>query len=341
MSRWSTLVVDEASIDRLGDLGAGEISAHANLVAERRLRPHELYGRWERQQWSADAVALDRDRESFHARLPRALKRQLEATISTFIVGEYTGLDLLAPVQLGAPAEEDLIFLGTQVADESRHARLMFRVGHEVLGYDSDPAVMLRQAWQMAEQEHRDLALIEGEIMRASLSAPRDYEKWLRCVALFHLVTEGVLAVSGQRSIVRALGDTGLLPGIRSAFAAMCRDESRHISYGLHALRVGIREGHAEAIYDVLERAMPLALTLTDRLQPTSAFLSAASHDERVASQTGTESFLRGMRWIGADPAFTHHVVAKARAIATAQMRASRADIHRGESAVSSERNAS
>jgi ribonucleoside-diphosphate reductase beta chain len=337
LSRWSTLVVDEASVSRLGVLNSGEIASHANVLAERRLRPHDLYGRWEKQQWSADAVALERDRESFQTRLPRTLKRQLEATISTFIVGEYTGLDLLSPIQLGAPAEEDLIFLGTQVADESRHARLMFRVGHEVLGYDPDPAVMLRQAWQKAEQEHRDLAVLEGQIMRESIADPGDYEKWLRCVTLFHLVTEGVLAVSGQRSIVSALGHTDLLPGIRSAFSAMCRDESRHISYGLHALRIGLQEGHAEAIYDVLERAMPLALTLTDRLQPTSAFVAAASDQERVATQTGAESFLRAMRWIGADPAITRHVLEKAGAVTTAN--ADQTVHRRGASAAPSERN--
>lgn len=337
MGRWSTLVVDEASFDQLGQLDAGSISDHPDLLAERRLRPHDLYRRWEAQQWSADAVGLERDRESFRRRLPRALRRQLEAAIATFIVGEYTGLDLLSPVLLGAPDEEDLVFLGTQVADESRHARLMFRIGHEVLGYDADPTVMLRQAWEKTEQEHRDLALLEGEIMRASTAQPGDYEKWLRCVTLFHLVTEGVLAVSGQRSLVRALGRTEVLPGIRSAFAAMCRDESRHISFGLHALRIGIHEGHAEAIYDVLERAMPLALSLTDRLQPTSAFASTAGGD-RAATQTGAQSFVRGMRGIGADEAFTRHVLDRARAAAPPP---GDADLRSRRAAAPLERNAS
>jgi len=340
MVRWSTLV-ESASFDQLGALDASVISDHANLLAERRLRPRDLYRRWEEQQWSAETVRLERDHETFHTRLPRTLKRQLEATISTFIVGEYTGLDLLAPVQLGAPDEEDLIFLATQVADEARHARLMFRVGHEVLGYDADPRVMLRQAWARAEQEHRDLAILEGEIMRASIANPSDYEKWLRCVTLFHLVTEGVLAVSGQRSIVRALGKTDLLPGIRSAFAAMCRDESRHISFGLHALRTGIHEGHADAIYDVLEQAMPLALVLTDRLQPTSAFLAADSHEARAATQTGIDSFLRAMRWIGADPAFSRHVVDSARMVAPERFEVRHVREHTGRFAPQTEGNPS
>jgi hypothetical protein len=309
MGRWSTLVIDEAQVSELAHLGASEIAGHADLIAARRLVPRQLYSRWERQQWSADEVNLDVDRVNFHRRLPRKLKQQLHSTISTFIVGEYTGLDLLSPVLLGAQDEEDLMFLGTQVADEARHARLMFRIGHEVLGLASDPTTMLRQAWEVAEPEHRELALVEGEIMRASAADPRDYDLWLRSVTLFHLVTEGVLAVTGQRSVVRCLSSLPMLPGIRSAFAAMCRDESRHISFGLHALRIGISEGHQDAVYDVLERVMPLALAITDGLQPTTAFAASGTMKEQAVLQTGVESFRRAMRHIGADPVFTDHVL--------------------------------
>lgn len=311
MGRWSTLVVDEADVSDLAFLSAADISVHAEQVAAKRLNPRQLYSRWEKQQWSADEVRLDVDRENYAKRLPRKLKQQLHATISTFIVGEYTGLDLLSPVMLGAQDEQDLIFLGTQIADEARHASLMFRIGHEVLGYDPDPTTMLRQAWSVAEPEHRQLALIEGEIMRASVADPRDYDLWLRSVTLFHLVTEGVLAVSGQRSIVRCLSSVPLLPGIRSSFAAMCRDESRHISFGLHALRTGMLEGHQDAIYDVLERVLPLALAITDGLQPTTAFAAAQTVSEQMVLQTGLESFHRAMRSIGADPLFTDHVVGR------------------------------
>lgn len=309
MGRWSTLVVDEAKVSELARVNARDIAGHADRVAARRLTPQQLYSRWEKQQWSADEVTLDLDREDYTKRLPRKLKRQVHATISTFIVGEYTGLDLLSPVLFGAQDESDLIFLGTQVADEARHARLMFRIGHEVLGFDSDPSTMLRQAWEVTEPEHRELALVEGEIMRASVANPRDYDLWLRAVTLFHLITEGVLAVSGQRSIVRCLSPLPLLPGIRSAFAAMCRDESRHISFGLHALRIGILEGHQEAVYDVVERALPLALAITDGLQPTTSFAAARTVSEQMVLQTGLESFRRAMRSIGADPLFTEHVV--------------------------------
>jgi len=308
MSRWSTLDVDEASVAQLGALAPRQVVEHAELIAARRLKPVELYGRWERQQWSADDISFGQDRHDFDHRLPRRFREQLRGAIATFIVGEYTGLDMLAPVMLGARAEDDLVFLGTQVADEARHARLMFRLGHEVLGFDEDPSVMLRQAWDLAEPEHRALAAIEGELMRATVSDPSDYENWVRSVTLFHLVTEGILAVSGQRALVRQLSRLPLLPGIRSGFAAMCRDESRHISFGLHSLRIALQEGHAGAVEDVLERTVPLALAMTRSMEPRNGAVGAAAGADDVVT-TGVDSFRRAMRWIGADPAFTRHIV--------------------------------
>lgn len=265
MTRWSTLIVDEAKPNLLGRLNTGLLSHHADQVAALQLKPRELYRRWEAQQWSAEEIDLEQDAQDFRRRLPRRFRAELEKLIATFIVGEYTGVDLLSPVMLGATNEEDVMFLATQAADETRHAQLMFRVGREVLGYDDDPHAMLRQAWDLAEDEHRQIALIEGEIMRDIVASPTDYTRWIRGVAMFHMVNEGVLALAGQRSVIQLLGRLGVLPGIRSAFAALCRDESRHIGFGLHSLRIGMQVGEQEAIHDVLERTIPLVMAMTLR----------------------------------------------------------------------------
>lgn len=309
--------MDEANTRSLGSLPFAALASHADHLAQQELKPKELFERWERQQWISGDVSFEQDAVDFARRLPRRLREQLRATLSTFIVGEYTGLDLLSPVMLGAQDESDLVFLGTQIADEAQHASLMFRIGAEVLGLEPDPATMLRQAWDLAEQDHRELALVEGEVMRATVANPRDYDHWLRGVALFHLITEGVLAVSGQRAIVRALTGQPLLPGIRTTFAAMCRDESRHISFGLHALRTGLLEGRGEAVYDVIERVLPLALSITDGLQPTTTFAGSGKSGGTVL-QTGVDSFRRAMRAIGADRAFVEHVVARSLTVAAA-----------------------
>lgn len=262
MSRWSTLIVDEAGINHLGQLDTSLLNRHADQVAALQLKPRQLYQRWEAQQWNAEEIGLELDAQHFRRRLPRRFRAEMEKLIATFIVGEYTGVDLLSPVMLGATQEEDVMFLATQAADETRHAQLMFRVGREVLGYDDNPQLMLRQAWNLAEDEHQQLALIEGEIMRDIVAAPSDYTNWVRGVTMFHMVTEGIMALSGQRAVIQLLGKLNIMPGLRSAFAGLCRDESRHIGFGLHSLRIGMREGQREAIYDVLERTVPLVLAM-------------------------------------------------------------------------------
>lgn len=299
MSRWSTLVVDEAEVTHLGRLSTAMLNRHADQVAALQLKPRQLYQRWEGQQWNAEEITLEQDAYDFRRRLPRRIRAEVEKLIATFIVGEYTGVDVLSPVMLGAAEEEDVMFLATQAADETRHAQLMFRVGREVLGYDDDDHLMLRQAWDLAEPEHQQIALVEGEIMRDIVAAPSDYTRWLRGVTMFHMVTEGIMALTGQRVAIRLLGKMGLMPGLRSAFAALCRDESRHIGFGLHSLRVGMQEGEKEAIYDVLERTVPLALAMS--LKGGDDGLGAVEI-QRAATE-------RVFRNVGVDDTFHDHIL--------------------------------
>ncbi|MGW5876540.1 ribonucleotide-diphosphate reductase subunit beta [Nocardiopsis terrae] len=259
MTRWTPLLLDEATLSDMSGLPSEAVLRHAESVIDGNPKPVELYQRWERQQWSAEDLNLARDREELRRRLPARYRKLVEESIATFIIGEYTGLDMLGPILTGSPDEHYSVFLGTQIADETRHTRAVFRMGAEVLDMDPDPKRMLERSWRMVTTSHRELSLLEAGIVRNLNDSPMSYGQWLKAVTLFHLITEGVLALVGQRVMVQSLRDMDLLPGIKSAFTAMCRDESRHIGFGLHALSTGMKEGHQEDIYEVLEQAVPLA----------------------------------------------------------------------------------
>ncbi|MCB4208869.1 ribonucleotide-diphosphate reductase subunit beta [Arthrobacter sp. UM1] len=298
INRWSTLRVDDADVMDLGVIDTPSLGRHADALASRRPGPRELFQRWDAQQWKIADIDLEKDIQEFRTRVPARLREELERLIYTFIIGEYTGTDLLSPVLLGCPEEWDLLFVTTQASDEAKHTELMFRIGRELLGVDETPEAMLRTAWEMTEPAHRELSLIEGEIMGDVVNNPSDYEAWLRGVTLFHMVNEGVLAVSGQRLIVNLLGRARILPGLRSSFAALTRDESRHISYGCHALRLGLQEGHREAVEDVLERTLPLAMELAD--------FSARTGD--ALWQLQIQGARRVFAHVGMSETFTDHV---------------------------------
>ena len=295
MARWSTLLMDSAELGELPRVPVADVFRHADLVAATEPTPLELYRRWEKQQWSAEDLSFQRDRALYdNRRLPGELKQALRTSIATFVIGEYTGLDMLGPILTGSPDETYSLFLGTQIADETRHSRAVFRLGEEVLGLDPDPRTQLAQAWGMVSPAHADLALLEGALLRDLHDRPLDYGSWLKAVTLFHFVTEGVLALVGQRSLVRALRDVPMFDATKSVFLAMCRDESRHIGFGLHALRTGMREGHRDDIYDVLEQAVPLVFRMESEFDDIDG-------DFRDMARTMVRRHLKS---IGGDPAF-------------------------------------
>ncbi|MFB9568611.1 ribonucleotide-diphosphate reductase subunit beta [Saccharopolyspora hordei] len=300
MSRWTPLLMDEVSLSEMPKLPVSEVMRHAHLVAEQRLKPKELYERWERQQWSAVDIPLEQDRHNFDTVLKPGLRKIVAGSIATFIIGEYTGLDMLGPIITGSPDEQYSVFLGTQIADETRHTHLVFRLGEEILGMDADPKKMLVDSWQITAPAHRELSLLEAGLVSDLQQRPLDYARWLRAVTLFHMITEGVLALVGQRVLVQTLRDLDLLDGIKTAFTAMCRDESRHVGFGMHALRTGVQEGHHDDICEVLEKAVPLALRIDEE---TAGAPSAGLR------QMSIDILRRHMKLIGIDEKFQDHLV--------------------------------
>jgi ribonucleotide reductase beta subunit family protein with ferritin-like domain len=307
--RWSTLTLDEAKLATMTRLPASVVAGHAEAVAAQRPTPAMLAHRAEQQQWSTQSISLDQDHHQWHHELPESLKGRLHAFLCTFVVGEYTGLDQLGPLLTGSPDEEGLMFLGIQVAEETRHTHLMRRIAEEVLGLEGGLRAILDQAWSSTPPVHRELSRLEGRLVDDLMSHPADYSRWVRAVTLFHLVTEGMLALHGQRELVAALGRTPYLPGIKTGFTAMARDEARHVAYGLHALRQAVAEGYAENIHDVIDQAAPLAVCV--EVHPGST-----ARQLRLAQRTGeaiSEILVRQLRQIGVSEAYLEHARTRAR----------------------------
>ncbi|MCW5252467.1 MULTISPECIES: ribonucleotide-diphosphate reductase subunit beta [unclassified Streptomyces] len=266
MTRWSTLLLDEAGLREMAGLPVAEIAGHAQLTIASRPTYRTLYRSWDKQHWSAEALELERDAEHWQ-RVPAETKARLERIVRHFLVGEYTGLDLLAPIALGAPDEASLIFLGTQSADESRHTRLMDRLASEVLGLGGDDLRQaLDSAWQHSTPAQLRLNELEARLIRPLSSLHGGHDDWLRAVAVFHIVTEGVLALTAQRRLVSSLRSGSFLPGLRAGFVAMTRDESRHVAFGVEAVRRGVTGTvpgeRIDAVADALREALALAVAV-------------------------------------------------------------------------------
>jgi hypothetical protein len=262
LSRWSTLLLDNASLSEMGSLPSSSVRDHFNATAAQRPKPRSLYERWERQQWSVSDVALDADGVEWAGPMRTSVRTHIEILVNSFLIGEYTGLDLLGPIMVASPDEDTLEFLGTQIADETRHNRLMMRVAAEVLGQPGEPKDILAAAWTSLSPAHRRLSQLEAQLVHDLQGHGADFDRWLRAVTLFHLITEGVLALRAQRLLISVLRRFSVLPGTKAGFIAMLRDEARHATFGLHAIRAGLAAGHEDAVLDVLDGCLPLIMMI-------------------------------------------------------------------------------
>ena len=116
-----------------------------------------------------------------------------------------------------APTEEMRIFLCTQIADEARHVRFFNRFYDEVGVLEADnlqdrlggderaPEPEVQRAVRRDAQEPR----------RPARARPEDLETLVEAVTLYHMVIEGMLALTGQHFIIEYNEELGTLPGLR------------------------------------------------------------------------------------------------------------------------------
>jgi ribonucleoside-diphosphate reductase beta chain len=282
-------LVEKTSLAGLADLHTDVVYTHVEFLGRELPGPIDLYQRWERQQWSATEIDFTNDRRQWDGLHP-GIRDQLEGTFGGFFYGEQAVTDTLSPLVMGAPDEENRLFLTTQVVDEARHSYFFARFYHDVLGVAGGIREALahvsevRQAGggygRIFDPDGGELVTLTDAVRRE----PGDYATWVRAVTLYHLMIEALLALPGQRRILRLLRANDLLPGFRAGFTAVTRDESRHVSYGVWALRQAVRGGHEADVRTVVDRVLgsafgvysnaevelpdPLHLPPTARLDP-------------------------------------------------------------------------
>ncbi len=240
------------------------LQASADRGEAKLLSYGELYNLWERQQWSVQDLDFSRDRRDWYERIDAEERYARMYGLSAFFIGEQKVADELGPIMRAAPTEEQRIFLCTQIADEARHVRFFDRFYSEVglLEGADDLASRLR-----ATEEHLNEAF--GELFDVQLKRrvdklaadPSDTETLVEAITLYHMVIEGVLALTGQHFIIDYNTEQGTLPAFVEGFSKVARDEHRHIAFGVRFLTDMAREDdrYREAIQRTLAESLPVA----------------------------------------------------------------------------------
>ena len=145
----------------------------------------------------------------------------------------------LAPFVLAAPSGEVEAFLATQLVDEIRHAVFFDRWRR------GDGARGRRHARPPRRSSRRRCSAPWHFLFDDSLRGiakrieerPDDLELFVEGIVTYHMVTEGVLAMTGQRIILQYTEDHSIYPGFQQGLPLVEQDEHRHIAFGVRFLK--------------------------------------------------------------------------------------------------------
>jgi ribonucleoside-diphosphate reductase beta chain len=199
----------------------------------------DLYRLWERQQWRTQDIDFSQDRIDWHERIPDDERFQRMYGLSSFFIGEQKVAQELGPMMRAAPTEEIRIFLCTQIADEARHVAFFNRFYEEVGVLESHNLQdrLLETSDHLNPKFHVLFDEMLGSRVDRLARDPEDLETLVEAVTLYHMVIEGMLALTGQHFIIEYNEKVGTLPGFVEGFNNVARDEHRHVAFGARFLR--------------------------------------------------------------------------------------------------------
>src|SRR5215213_8088856 len=179
----------------------------------------QLYLLWERQQWRTQDIDFSRDREDWQS-FPEDERFQRMYGLSSFFIGEQKVADELGPIMRAAPTEEMRIFLCTQIADEARHVAFFNRFYNEVGVLES--ANLHDRLEETSAHLNANFNVLFDDMLKGRVDRlardPEDLELLVEAVTLYHMVIEGMLALTGQHFILQYNEEQGTLPGFVEGF---------------------------------------------------------------------------------------------------------------------------
>jgi len=223
----------------------------------------ELYQLWERQQWAVQDLDFTQDRIDWHERIDEEERYARMYGLSSFFVGEQRVAAELGPMMRACPDEDMRIFLCTQIADEARHVAFFDRFYSEVGVLQADG--LEGRLAETSEHLNPEFGVLFDELLRRRVDRlaqePEDVEALVEAVTIYHMVIEGMLALTGQHFIIDYNERMGLLPAFVEGFTKVARDEHRHVAFGARFLRdmAGEDERYKQAIGRTLAEVAPVA----------------------------------------------------------------------------------
>lgn len=228
--------VETTDLRGIGRIHIDEVIEYVHEVKAGLPTPLELYARYLKQRWDVYELDFTTDAIDWREKMTASEREAFLSVASGFHHGERQVEVDLVPFMM-AGTEEEKIFVSSQIEDEARHTVFFDRFYREVVGLDGDGIMgILDNSYQWLTETFVGpfglLAYLADDLRHD----PEDTARRVRYATLYHLWIEGVLALVVMKITLGFGRERGFLPAYYTGFTATCRDESRHVQFGMRYL---------------------------------------------------------------------------------------------------------
>ncbi|TMR11152.1 ribonucleotide reductase [Nonomuraea zeae] len=226
----------------IADLDIDDVLAYVHRDLKRLPDYTELYKRYLRQRWDVYELDFAQDVVDWRERMSQEERDAFVGISAGFHHGERQ-VEVELPVFMLGGSEESKIYMSSQIEDEARHTVFFDRFYREVVGMpgDSVQEVLDASFEHVSETFVGPFGLLayQADELRKD---PEDPAARVRYGTTYFLWIEGVLALSVMKITLTYCRERGFLPGYYTGFTATCRDEARHVQFGMRFLRDSVQE---------------------------------------------------------------------------------------------------
>ncbi|WP_203935781.1 ribonucleotide-diphosphate reductase subunit beta [Planosporangium mesophilum] len=234
--------VEKSDLAQIRDLDIDDVIDYVHADLKRLPDYLDLYRRYLRQRWDVYELDFSQDIRDWNTAMTQSERDAFVAISSGFHHGERQ-VEVELPVFMLGGSEESKIFMSSQIEDEARHTIFFDRFYREVVGLPGESVQeVLDASFHHVSETFVGpfglLAYLADELRRD----PEDPVSRVRYGTTYFLWIEGVLALSVMKITLTYCRNRGFLPGYYAGFTATCRDEARHVQFGMRFLRDSVAE---------------------------------------------------------------------------------------------------
>jgi ribonucleoside-diphosphate reductase beta chain len=248
-------IVEDTDLVGIGKVHIDEVIEYVHTGFKKLPTPLDLYARYLKQRWNVYELDFTQDAIDWHEKMTEEERDAFINIASGFHHGErQVEVDLVPFMMSGS--EDEKIFISSQIEDEARHTVFFDRFYKEVVGVPGETIMdVLDNSYQWLTETFVGpfglLAYLADDLRQN----PDDPHRRVKYSALYHLWIEGVLALVVMKITLGFGRDRGFLPAYYTGFTATCRDEARHVQFGMRFLYDHIKQdpSYAKDVLDVLQ----------------------------------------------------------------------------------------